>query len=250
MAGSGNRPTTKATTGIWIRRGVCRPCELTFSILPHWSPPYGQYSFRCREQAWEATAHNGSGWEQAAPQIKDPHRLPDPATLRRWAWRRLLAARFLRYRRAYPRDVPPHSPRRLRTPPSRRHWQPHRQNHRSTPSSQPTPKNKQRLAVKRPYRRLHRIASPALHMASSARFDAPNVHYAVLERPSSVRATVPTPSPKRFAICLNERPRHRNCATCSRSNIFRGRWGGRFLPGRLRIVFPTLPLWKSCWYRR
>jgi hypothetical protein len=51
----------------------------------------GQYSFRCREQAWEATAHNGSAWEQSAPQIKDPHRLPDSATLRRWAWRRLLS---------------------------------------------------------------------------------------------------------------------------------------------------------------
>ena len=76
---------------IWIRRGVCRPCGLTFTILPHWSPPYGQYSFRCREQAWEATAHNGSAWEQSAPQVKDPHRLPDPATLRRWAWRRLLS---------------------------------------------------------------------------------------------------------------------------------------------------------------
>ena len=76
---------------IWIRRGVCRPCGLTFTILPHWSPPYGQYSFRCREQAWEATANHGSGWEQSAPQTKDPHRLPDPATLRRWAWLRLLS---------------------------------------------------------------------------------------------------------------------------------------------------------------
>ena len=76
---------------IWIRRGVCRPCGLTFTILPHWSPPYGQYSFRCREQAWEATANNGSAWEQSAPQTKDPNRLPDPATLRRWAWRRLLS---------------------------------------------------------------------------------------------------------------------------------------------------------------
>ena len=47
---------------IWIRRGVCRPCGLTFTILPHWSPPYGQYSFHCREQAWEATANKGSAW--------------------------------------------------------------------------------------------------------------------------------------------------------------------------------------------
>jgi len=76
---------------IWIRRGVCRPCGLTFTILPQWSPPYGQYSFRCREQAWEATVNHGSGWEESAPQTKDPQRLPDPATLRRWAWRRLLS---------------------------------------------------------------------------------------------------------------------------------------------------------------
>src|SRR5262249_23420012 len=61
---------------IWIRRGVCRPCGLTFTILPQWSPPYGQYSFRCREQAWEATVNHGSGWEQSAPQTKDPQRLP------------------------------------------------------------------------------------------------------------------------------------------------------------------------------
>src|SRR5215472_13674673 len=64
---------------IWIRRGVCRPCGLTFTILPHWSPPYGQYSFHCREQAWEATANHGNAWEQSAPQTKDPQRLPDPA---------------------------------------------------------------------------------------------------------------------------------------------------------------------------
>src|SRR5215471_19125897 len=75
---------------IWIRRGVCRPCGLTFTILPQWSPPYSQYSLRCRQQAGDATG-NGGSWEQSAPQTKDPNRLPDPATLRRWAWRRLLS---------------------------------------------------------------------------------------------------------------------------------------------------------------
>jgi hypothetical protein len=59
--------------------------------MPTWSPPYGQYSFRCREQAWESTCDSGGGWEQSAPQTKDPDRLPDPATLRRWAFRRLLS---------------------------------------------------------------------------------------------------------------------------------------------------------------
>jgi hypothetical protein len=75
---------------IWVRRGLCRPCHETFTIVPTWSPPYGHYSFRCREQAWESTCKSG-GWEQSAPQTKDPDRLPDPATLRRWALRRLLS---------------------------------------------------------------------------------------------------------------------------------------------------------------
>src|SRR5262249_13379007 len=60
-------------------------------------------------------------------------------------------AQFTRHRRAYPRDVPPRSPRRLRTPPSPPHWQAHRQNHRSTPSSQPTPKIRTFWPVKRRY---------------------------------------------------------------------------------------------------
>jgi len=75
---------------IWVRRGLCRPCRMTFTILPSWSPPSGHYSFRCREQAWRATCHSGGRWEQSAPQTKDPDRLPDPATLRRWAQRTLV----------------------------------------------------------------------------------------------------------------------------------------------------------------
>jgi len=27
---------------IWVRRGLCRPCGETFTILPAWSPPYGR----------------------------------------------------------------------------------------------------------------------------------------------------------------------------------------------------------------
>lgn len=30
-------------------------------------------------------------WEQGAPHVKDPNRLPDSSTLRRWAMRRLLS---------------------------------------------------------------------------------------------------------------------------------------------------------------
>jgi hypothetical protein len=36
----------------------------------------------------------GDSAEQAAPHCKDPARLPDPSTLRRWAHRRLLGVWF------------------------------------------------------------------------------------------------------------------------------------------------------------
>jgi hypothetical protein len=75
---------------IWIRRGRCIPCRKTFTILPAWSPPYCHYSIDCRQQAWDEVCTNGAGWEQAAPHCKDPTRLPDPGTLRQWAWRRLV----------------------------------------------------------------------------------------------------------------------------------------------------------------
>jgi hypothetical protein len=76
---------------VWVRRGLCRLCGKTFTILPSWSPPYGHYSLHCRQQAWDTLCANSIGWEQAAPHCKDPARLPDPSTLRRWAWRRLIS---------------------------------------------------------------------------------------------------------------------------------------------------------------
>ena len=76
---------------IWVRRGLCRLCGVTFTILPHWSPPCGQYSFVCRQQAWESACSCEGGWEQSVPPTQDPDRSPDPATLRRWAFRRLLS---------------------------------------------------------------------------------------------------------------------------------------------------------------
>jgi hypothetical protein len=58
--------------------------------LPDWLAPSGQFSLRCRQQACERIAAGDSA-EQAAPHCKDPSRLPDPSTLRRWAQRRLLS---------------------------------------------------------------------------------------------------------------------------------------------------------------
>jgi hypothetical protein len=75
---------------IWVRRGVCRPCKKTFTILPDWLTPSGHYSLRCRHQACERIGVGDSA-EQAAPHCKDPTRLPDPSTVRRWVERRLLS---------------------------------------------------------------------------------------------------------------------------------------------------------------
>ncbi len=75
---------------IWVRRGMCHPCGKTFTILPSWLAPSGQFSVRCRQQACERIAA-GDSVEQAVPHCKDPSRSPDPSILRRWARCRLLS---------------------------------------------------------------------------------------------------------------------------------------------------------------
>jgi len=75
---------------IWVRRGICHPCSRTFTILPDWLAPSAPFTLRCRQQACESIAA-GASVDQAAPHSQDPSRSPDPSTLRRWAWRRLLS---------------------------------------------------------------------------------------------------------------------------------------------------------------
>jgi hypothetical protein len=50
--------------------------------------PRGHYSLVARQDAIRHLAQ-GLPVEQAAPQCRDPDRVADSATLRRWAWRRL-----------------------------------------------------------------------------------------------------------------------------------------------------------------
>ena len=70
---------------IWIRRGLCRQCQKTFTVLPDWSPPSGHYSLHCRQKAWELLRQSDSTWERSVPGVADASRLPDPSTVRRWA---------------------------------------------------------------------------------------------------------------------------------------------------------------------
>jgi hypothetical protein len=83
------------------RRGLCRRCQKTFTVLPDWSPPSGQYSFHCRQQGWELLRQADGNWERSIPDIADASRSPDPSTVRRWAERllhlgTLLATEFWR----------------------------------------------------------------------------------------------------------------------------------------------------------
>jgi len=80
---------------IWIRRGLCRPCQKTFTVLPDWSPSSGHYSLRCRQQAWELMCQMHGTWERSVPEVADASRSPDPSTVRRWAGRLLYLGKLL-----------------------------------------------------------------------------------------------------------------------------------------------------------
>jgi hypothetical protein len=67
-----------------IRRGICNLCGTTFTFLPPYSPPWCHYSLIARSQALRRYFVEGCTLEDAAPAIKDPDRVADSSTLRRW----------------------------------------------------------------------------------------------------------------------------------------------------------------------
>ena len=69
---------------ISIRRGLCNLCKKTFTFLQLFSPPYTHYSLIARADALWHYFVEGRSWETAAPMVRDPNRVPDPSTLRRW----------------------------------------------------------------------------------------------------------------------------------------------------------------------
>jgi hypothetical protein len=70
---------------IGIRRGRCPGCGKTFTFLPLLSLPYTHYSLLARCQALRRRFVEHCSWEEATPTLKDPNRVPDPCTLRRWS---------------------------------------------------------------------------------------------------------------------------------------------------------------------
>jgi hypothetical protein len=72
---------------IWIRRGLCRPCHQTFTVLPDRSPPSGQYALHCRQQPWELLRRADATWERSVLDVADSSRSPDPSTVRTIGWK-------------------------------------------------------------------------------------------------------------------------------------------------------------------
>ena len=70
---------------IGIRRGRCTDCKKTFTFLPALSLPYTHYSLVARCQALRRRFVEHCSYDQATPTLKDPDRMPDSSTLRRWA---------------------------------------------------------------------------------------------------------------------------------------------------------------------
>ena len=69
---------------IRIRRGYCNRCKMSFTFLPCFSLPYTHYSLLAHSQALRRRFVEDCSWEAAAPVVKDPNRVADPSTLRRW----------------------------------------------------------------------------------------------------------------------------------------------------------------------
>ena len=57
---------------------------MTITFLPVVSLPYTHYSLIARSEALRRYFVEGCSWEAAAPPVKDPHRVTDSSTLRRW----------------------------------------------------------------------------------------------------------------------------------------------------------------------
>jgi hypothetical protein len=78
---------------ILVRRGFCKACRRTLTALPGGCVPGAPYSLCARRQALHQIAL-GCSTEQAAPDCRDPDRVADPATIRRWFWRHMESLRF------------------------------------------------------------------------------------------------------------------------------------------------------------
>src|SRR5467141_3673269 len=73
---------------IRIRRGLCKHCRATCTVLPAWSLPHTHYSVQTRQRSSERY-YAGAPIEHAAPFLSDAIRIPDACTLRGWFQQRI-----------------------------------------------------------------------------------------------------------------------------------------------------------------
>lgn len=71
---------------IRVRRGFCKLCQRTVTVLPGWCVPNSPYSLTARQEAVEQA--RVAPVERVAITCHNPDRIPDPSTIRRWLRRR------------------------------------------------------------------------------------------------------------------------------------------------------------------
>ena len=79
---------------IRVRRGRCKSCRGTLTVLPDWCVPRAPYTLNARQHAITQLA-TGVPVDEAAPDCRDADRMIDPSTVRRWFWQRIESLRFL-----------------------------------------------------------------------------------------------------------------------------------------------------------
>ena len=93
MDAGGGKRTIGFTTGFAFAAAFANGVDGPLTVLPGWCIPRALYTVLARQQALDSIAPGGS-IQQAAPHCRDPDRLADASTIRRWAWRRLQSCRF------------------------------------------------------------------------------------------------------------------------------------------------------------
>jgi hypothetical protein len=79
---------------IRVRRGRCKRCGSTLTVLPAQCIHRAPYSLAARQDAIQRIGA-GIPVEQAAPDCLEQDRIADPSTLRRWSWLRIRSLVFL-----------------------------------------------------------------------------------------------------------------------------------------------------------
>jgi hypothetical protein len=78
---------------IRVRRGICKRCGRTVTVLPGWCVPGARYTLTARQTAMTGVARGDSA-QQAAPHCRDPNQVADASTVRRWFWRWIESVHF------------------------------------------------------------------------------------------------------------------------------------------------------------